>query len=261
MRILTAYCTDVGTVKDINQDALLIKTAVWNEMETALLCICDGMGGLSMGERASAHVIYRFSRWFEERLPEILSGEQWEDSIRIQWVELLEEANRALAEFGVSQKIHLGTTCTAMLILGEVYYIIHIGDSRVYEITEEIAQLTNDQTVLAREIALGRVSPQEAENDARGSVLLQCVGDSKHIDPQFLKGTVSENAVYLLCSDGFRHKVTEEEFRKGFAPQELQNENMMEQKCSYFTELNKIRAERDNITVVLAKIEQAGDIC
>lgn len=255
MRILTAYCTDVGTVKQVNQDALLIKTAVWNGMETALLCICDGMGGLSMGERASAHVIGRFSKWFEENLPELLKEEQWEEAIREQWVELLEEANQALAGFGACQKVNLGTTCTTMLILGETYYVIHIGDSRVYEITGGITQITSDQTVLAREIALGRVSPEDAGNDARGSVLLQCVGASKHIDPQFLKGTVLENAVYLLCSDGFRHKVTEEEFRKGFAPQELLNEKIMERQCRYFTELNKTRAERDNMTVVLAKIE------
>lgn len=255
MNILTSYCTDVGNIKQVNQDGLLIKTAVWKGMKVALLCICDGMGGLAMGERASTHVIKRFSQWFEEKLPELLEKEEWEDSIRVQWVEMLEEANQVLAKFGTEQKINLGTTCTALLILGESYYIIHIGDSRVYEITDEIAQLTSDQTVLAREIALGRVSAEQAEQDARGSVLLQCVGASKNIDPEFLIGEVQKNTVYMLCSDGFRHKVTEEEFQRGFAPEKMQNEKIMQQQCKYFTELNKSRAERDNITVILAKIE------
>lgn len=256
MKILTAYCTDIGNTKQVNQDALLIKTGMMGKLDIMLLCVCDGMGGLSMGERASAHVIHRFSEWFDKKLPEILQEMQWTDAIREQWVELLETANVNLAEFGSRHGLSLGTTCTAMLMIGEDYYVIHIGDSRLYEITEEIKQITNDQTVLAREIAMGRVLPQNAAEDARGSVLLQCVGASKNIDPQFLQGRIQKNAVYMLCSDGFRHKVSDTEFLKGFSPKEMREERIMERQCGYFTELNKSREERDNITVVLAKIQE-----
>ncbi len=255
MSFLTTYATDAGNVKPVNQDALLIKTAVVDDVEVMLLCICDGMGGLSMGERASAHVIRRFSEWFNRCLPDVMATEDREGVISEQWVELLETANVRLAEFGKEQGINLGTTCTTMLIWGKEYYVIHVGDSRVYEITDKIEQLTSDQTVLAREIAMGRVRPEDAESDARGSVLLQCVGASQNIDPQFFKGKIRENAVYLLCSDGFRHKVTAEEFRKGFAPDEMTDERKMERQCNYFVELNKSREERDNITVLLAKIQ------
>lgn len=256
MNILTAYCTDIGNTKQVNQDALLIKTGTTGKADVMLLCVCDGMGGLSMGERASAHVIYRFSEWFDKNLPVIFQEETWTDAIREQWVELLEKANVNLAEFGTRHGVNLGTTCTAMLMIGLDYYVIHIGDSRIYEITEEIRQITNDQTVLAREIAMGRVLPQNAAEDARGSVLLQCVGASKNIDPQFFQGTVRKNAVYMLCSDGFRHKVSDKEFLKGFLPKDMTDERVMERQCGYFTELNKSREERDNITVVLAKIQE-----
>lgn len=255
MKILTAYATDAGNVKPVNQDALLIKTARAEGLDIMLLGICDGMGGLSMGERASAHVIYCFSEWFEAHLAEVIAEEARTDMIREQWVELLEHANQKLAEFGNAGGLNLGTTCTVMLVLGQTYYIIHVGDSRVYEITESIRRLTNDQTVLAREIAMGRVKEEETAEDARGSVLLQCIGASKNIDPQFLTGEVRENAVYMLCSDGFRHKVTEEEFRRGFAPEDMTDERKMERQCNYFIELNKSRSERDNITVLLAKLQ------
>ena len=255
MRILTAYATDAGNVKPVNQDALLIKSAAVDATETMLLCICDGMGGLSMGERASTHVICRFSEWYEKCLSEAMEAEDREEFIREQWVELLETANVKLAEFGAKQGINLGTTCTAMLIIGTTYYVIHVGDSRIYEITDKITQFTNDQTVLAREIAMGRVRPEDAESDARGSILLQCVGASQSIDPQFVTGEIKENAVYMLCSDGFRHKVSAEEFLKGFSPEEMTEERKMERQCNYFVELNKSREERDNITVLLAKIQ------
>ena len=255
MKILTAYATDAGNIKPMNQDALLIKTATADQIDVMLLCICDGMGGLSMGERASAHVINSFSRWFETQIADVVVAEDRISLIREQWVELLETANERLARFGQEQGVNLGTTCTAMLMVDKTYYIIHVGDSRVYEITDKIKRMTNDQTVLAREIAMGRVKEEDAADDARGSVLLQCVGASKNIDPQFLTGDIKENAVYMMCSDGFRHKVTEEEFRQGFSPEEMADEKKMERQCNYFVELNKSRSERDNITVLLAKIQ------
>lgn len=254
MEIYTAYATDEGNVKPVNQDALLIKSAQAGDKKILLLGICDGMGGLSMGERASAHVIYRLAEWFEKGLPELLEVENQAETLREQWVELLETANVRLAEFGTARGIHLGTTCTAMLLIGDTYHIIHVGDSRVYEITEELRQLTSDQTVLAREIAMGRVKPELAEEDARGSVLLQCVGASKEIAPQFITGTVRENAVYMLCSDGFRHKISPRELLQGFAPEEMTEERKIERQCKYFVELNKARNERDNITVIAAKV-------
>lgn len=254
MEIYTAYATDEGNVKPVNQDALLIKSAQAGDKKILLLGICDGMGGLSMGERASAHVIYRLAEWFEKGLPELLEAENQAEMLREQWVELLETANVRLAEFGAARGIHLGTTCTAMLLIGDTYHIIHVGDSRVYEITEELRQLTSDQTVLAREIAMGRVKPELAEEDARGSVLLQCVGASKEIAPQFITGTVRENAVYMLCSDGFRHKISPRELLEGFAPEEMTEERKIERQCKYFVELNKARNERDNITVIAAKV-------
>ena len=70
-----------------------------------------------------------------------------------------------------------------------------------------------------------------------------------------MTGEIKENAVYMLCSDGFRHKVSAEEFLKGFSPEEMTEERKMERQCNYFVELNKSREERDNITVLLAKIQ------
>lgn len=256
MNFLTAYSTDEGNVKPVNQDALLIKTAVVDRINIMLMCICDGMGGLSMGERASAHVIQSFSKWFETKLPEVMTTEDKTTMIREQWVEVIETANEKLAAFGLKQGVNLGTTCTAMLVIDKDYYIIHVGDTRVYEITDKIVQMTSDQTVLAREIAMGRIREENALDDARGSILLQCVGASKNIDPQFLVGEITVGAVYMMCSDGFRHKVTSEEIRKGFTPEEMTDEKIMERQCNYFVELNKSREERDNITVLLAKINE-----
>lgn len=258
MEILTAYCTDIGTVKKVNQDALLIKIAEYGELRIGLLCVCDGMGGLSMGEYASNYVTIKFSEWFENNLEHILykSKSEWKTDIMNQWVDLLENSNKALEEFGDERGIRLGTTCTAMLIIDEEYYLIHIGDSRVYEVTDEIIQITQDHTLVAREIAMGRVRPEDAENDARRSVLLQCIGATKEINPHFLTGKVKCKATYILCSDGFRHTVTSKELLAGFSREKMLTESDIEKQCKYFVELNKSRQERDNISVIVAHLEE-----
>ena len=49
--------SDVGIVKKINQDSVLVKIAQTNHDKVCLCVVCDGMGGLADGELASATVI------------------------------------------------------------------------------------------------------------------------------------------------------------------------------------------------------------
>lgn len=72
------------------------------------------------------------------------------------------------------------------------------------------------------------------------------------IDPQIICGKVKQG-VYMLCSDGFRHKVTENEIRDCFNFKDLKNRKKMEDKCRQLIDLNKQRKEKDNISVILIK--------
>ena len=72
MKLLSAACSDIGIRKHVNQDAVLIRSAVGKEGEVLLAAVCDGMGGLEKGEVASGEVIRGLSRWFEEKLPKLL---------------------------------------------------------------------------------------------------------------------------------------------------------------------------------------------
>ena len=99
----------------------------------------------------------------------------------------------------------MGTTVTAMILTGGYYYIVNVGDSRAYEICSNLQVLTRDQTVVAREVEQGLLTLEQAETDPRRSVLLQCIGASDVVYPDFFLGEVKKDAVYMLCSDGFRH--------------------------------------------------------
>lgn len=250
-----AVQTDIGIKKETNQDSCCIKEAVTDKGTVFMAIICDGMGGLAKGEVASATLINVFSTWFDNELPKILAMENPIEEIRYQWDRMIKKQNQDIASFGKTLKIQLGSTITAMLILEDNQYIIsHVGDSRAYKITDDkVILLTEDQTVVAKELKQGKLTPQQAENDPRRNVLLQCVGASRIVEPAFYFGSVNVNECYMLCSDGFRHVISEDEILNAFSPEKNDNEDLMNRHILDLIELNKFRHENDNITSLLIK--------
>lgn len=115
MSFITGYCSETGNVKQVNQDSLCIKKAKTSIGEVVLAVICDGMGGLSKGELASATVVRSFSEWFVRGLPAII-GQQNLGLVPTQWESLIKEQNQKLWEYGKMHGVELGTTLTAMLL-------------------------------------------------------------------------------------------------------------------------------------------------
>ncbi|HEY4600290.1 MAG TPA: PP2C family serine/threonine-protein phosphatase [Cerasibacillus sp.] len=254
MTYLAAYHTDVGLRKNINQDALLIKTAQTPVEEIGLFVVCDGMGGLSHGELASATVIYGLSQWFEHDLPELLEYEKDNEEIIFQQLEnTVEKLNADIVSYGQEEGVVLGTTLTALLILGKTFFLVQMGDSRAYAIDDnQVIQLTKDQTFVAREVARGHLTPEEARNHPKRNILLQCIGAREEIEVVITKGIIEQGMSYLLCTDGFYHKLSHDELI-GYLQTEA-TETDMKQAIQTLSEIVKSRHETDNISAVLLKV-------
>jgi len=255
MRYTAGYNTDIGIRKDTNQDSLAVRVVDTAEGQIAFMLVCDGMGGLSKGELASKDVTEAFCRWFDrELLYQITSGRFSVAGLRSDWNSIIQNENRLLGNYGLEHGIMLGTTVTGMLIYRDEYYIVHVGDSRAYEIKDGASVLTTDQTFVAREVALGHMTEEQAQTDSRRSVLLQCVGASERVEPEFIKGQVKRDTVYMVCSDGFRHKISPEEIERKLGPDAVRSEKDITKGCMFLTELVKTRKETDNITVVALRV-------
>lgn len=253
MEFLVSANTDIGLRKQKNQDSLTVKVANTSMGKITMAVLCDGMGGLSQGEVASATVVEAFEQWFVMRLPELIN-EGFDDSqIQMDWEEILETQNRIIMQYGNQLGIKLGTTVVAGLFTSNKYYIINVGDSRAYQLTNTLYQITNDQTVVAREVARGNITPEEAERDPRKSILLQCIGASTQVYPEMLYGEVKQNEVYLFCSDGFRHEISPLEIFNVLNPFVLTNQDQMDSNTKYLIDLNKYRKEQDNISVIVVR--------
>lgn len=254
MRFIATADTDIGISKDTNQDSVLIKHAKADGKEVLLAVVCDGMGGLAKGELASATVIRAFAKWFEEELPYELENVDMQ-VIGAKWSLLLKELNAQILEYSKEHGIEgVGTTFSGILFIDEQYVIGHVGDSRVYHIGAALTQLTTDQTFVAREISRGTMTLEQAKTDKRRNLLLQCIGASKVVEPQIICGK-TEKGAYMLCSDGFRHEITEAEIYESLNPINLMNKDAMHNNAKYLIEQNKSREEKDNISVLLIKAE------
>lgn len=253
MNFIVSANTDIGLVKNTNQDSLSVKVINTPTGKMTFAILCDGMGGLAKGEVASASVIRAFDFWVNSVLPQLCSCSLDENTIKAQWEKILLDQNNIIKTYGQRQGVKLGTTAVVMLLTDTNYYIMNVGDSRAYEIADGMSQITYDQTFVAREVALGNMTPEQAEVDERRSVLLQCIGASEEVYPDFFVGPAAVNATYMLCSDGFRHEITPTEIYSAFHPDVLLDDKTMNQNTLNLIELNKQRNERDNISVVLVR--------
>lgn len=247
--------TDKGIKKDTNQDSILIKVAQTDCGKVLLAAVCDGMGGLAKGEVASAALVRMLSGWFEEDFPELLYRGLSREALQESLERLICSANDRIGSYGRAMHVDMGTTMVVLLIVGRTYYIGNIGDSRVYILRENLCQITKDQTFIQREMDEGRMTWEEAGQDPRRNMLLQCVGASHMVVPDFYTGQIKSGSMFLVCSDGFRHAIAPEELYEYLSPYRLLNEQGMRENLVYLTELSKYRKEADNISAILIRAD------
>ena len=250
MNYIISGSTDIGNTKQTNQDSYNVRVLSAPQGKMVFAVLCDGMGGLAKGEVASSSLVNAFIKWSENQLPELAKAGITDAAIRNDWINIATEFNEKIKLYGKKIGAAVGTTVTALLITDTRYYIINVGDTRAYEIMDGVRVLTKDQTVVAREVEQGILTPEQAEKDERRSVLLQCVGASDVVYPDMFFGDTKLNAVYMLCTDGFRHEITPEEIYTYLNPNVMVDADGMKQNMDSLISLNKQRQERDNITVI-----------
>ena len=244
--------TEVGLKKSCNQDSVILKRAKFKGEEVCIGIICDGMGGLSCGELASKSIAEAFSEWFLYSYSKYESI--WDESkMREDIGSIISSENEGLIRYGKEHGIYLGTTITAFLLAGKRFFAWHVGDSRLYKISSsKIERLTNDHTVIAKEVAEGRLTEKEAKNDPKRNVLLQCIGATERVNPDMFCGEVKKGDILLLCSDGFRHEISEKEMLSLLGRCES---NKLNEMIKRLISLNLRRNEQDNISAALVKVQ------
>lgn len=260
MEYLVAAYTDTGVRKETNQDSICIRRAAVSDRGEAILAVvCDGMGGLKKGEVASATAVNAFGAWFDANLSRLPFFDNSNFvQVRRQWSTLVDELQQGLLSYANIDKAQLGTTVAAFFAYGDRYLTMNIGDSRIYERKKSLRQLTEDQSLVAREIAAGRITKEESRHHPQRNILLQCLGAGNQVTPVFTEGKVQGDALYLLCTDGLSHEVSPQELEECFQAVYLNSKDTMTSALREMTELCMARGETDNITSILLKTKESG---
>ena len=218
--------TDIGVRYKNNQDTYLVMRLNVDGVESCLLLLCDGMGGLEDGSFASQSVVTAIRDLCE-------SGNLSKESV----LEAINSVNTMLLEKYSSIGKQCGTTCSLLLLSEGSYWGYHIGDSRLYHFRgSNYKILTEDHTALNLKRKRGEVITPEIERRYR-STLSRCIGVVKSPRVDYVEGNYSVGDIFVACSDGFWHYW------------DMSLENLEDT-----IEMVKSKGERDNISVVSVEV-------
>jgi serine/threonine protein phosphatase PrpC len=260
--ITAAFVTDVGQVRSNNQDNAAIFAGTVHASKNApeilfgFFAVADGMGGHDKGELASRIALQVTTRGvLRDYYNTIINGEQpggGELSPVDLLTKIIEEANVAIIEEANRLGLNMGTTISCFLVMGGVAFVGHLGDSRIYGIEREngtLVQLSEDHSVVARLVALGHLTPDEAQESPQRSMLYRSMGQrpGNYADTDLIY--LSDYSHFLICSDGLWDMVTDSAIEYF-----LKQEREPAQICRNLVDAANSAGGDDNVTVLVVKL-------
>lgn len=239
MRIETGVRTDVGRVREGNEDSYL--------MDEPLFGIADGMGGHAAGEVASSTAVAALSSGAAR-----VNSEDPESLVA-----LIKEANRAIFDKATKDdSLHgMGTTCTLVLIDAHRAHLAHVGDSRAYLLRDgDLSRLSEDHTLVGRMVREGQLTEEEAAKHPQRSMITRSLGIDSDVRVDLRSFDVRDGDRIMLCSDGLTSMIDE-----GTIKRVLQQTKSPQAAADELVDLANEAGGDDNITVVVLDLSGAGD--
>ncbi len=201
-----------------NEDSVLVLrgdcTLQGRLVPLALFAVADGMGGHASGQVASHLATHSL---MQSVLPAIQHAEELsEERIIETLVDCTTWANQAVSTYRAENHVDLGTTLTAALVVDATAYIVNVGDSRtyLYRPGRGLSQVTRDHSLVARLVAVGAISAEEAYTHPDRNKVYRCLGEKDSIQVDWFTEPVQPGDCLLLCSDGLWEMVRDHEIEK-----------------------------------------------
>lgn len=253
-RFTVGLAQHVGQVRTHNEDVLLAFTGELSGLEPmphiGLFVVADGMGGHSLGERASGIAGRTLARVaLGHILPSLLADPQ-SDQERPSLTEVMDlamaEANRAVVRIVPEG----GTTLTGALIVGDQLILSHVGDTRAYVISNgQMEQLTRDHSLVQRLKEMGQLTDDEAAVHPQRSVLYRAVGQGEGLEVDVIARRLSPGAILIVCSDGLWSLVPDH-----IIHQIIRQSPSIQDACEALVRAANEAGGPDNITVVIVQL-------
>lgn len=254
--IESAALTDVGRIRDKNQDTYLVDDGL------RLYAVADGMGGHRAGEVASALVVDSVQRYIrgesgngsstlpdeESDLALSRSANQLHSAIRFANQVVYDTAQNDVNCRG------MGSTIAAVWFTGQTAIAANVGDSPIFLVhNNTIEPLSVLHTVEAEQKIEGHFSEDESNLPFR-HMLTRGMGVDPTVKADICEAQCFRGDRIILCSDGLSNKVSPEEIRKHVTSEPA------ESACSRLVQLANERGGEDNITVLVLNIDNSPTV-
>lgn len=268
--------THRGTKKKKNEDShlsLIVEDQRGNEL--ALFVVADGMGGYEIGDVASQLAVTTIKAWWEKRVYKILKRKNVLERLVDESQQILHKINTLIIETGKVKAKKMGTTASLLAIYKGEYAVVHIGDSRIYQMASEghamqynlpsddqstevlepsleLYQLSEDHSWVEDQVRKGKLTHEKARLHPRKNVLIQCLGIKENIEPYVKYGTYHPHDLFLACSDGFHVLFSNDEIKNMLVNLEKEYGNL-QMICDYLINFSNFSAAYDNVTLMLVR--------
>ncbi len=215
--------SDFGKVRTNNEDAMgsfLPASRQQARSHGYLFAVADGVGGMDLGEVASATAIQVVT----EEFAKAPSGAMLIGLLP----RLIQHANAAVHDCTLDQQYRgkkMATTLVACALRYDQAIVAHVGDSRCYLVRNGKARaVTQDHTWVNEQRKLGLISADEMATSDSRHVLIRSLGPEMFVSPDTTALTLLPDDVLVLCSDGLHNKMSDDDIASIVS----QNRNMDE---------------------------------
>jgi serine/threonine protein phosphatase PrpC len=245
--IEAARLTDVGRQRANNEDSYLYWEPNSDEdfrRKGRLAVVADGMGGYEGGQEASRLAVESVRSVYDNAF----NGDP-----QATLTAAFEAAHLNIQRFAEEhpQFYGMGTTCTALAIVGHHLYFAHVGDSRLYLIrAQTISRLTRDHSYVGRLVESGIVRSEDAESHPQRHILTAALGSGREVVPHTPDHPVplEEGDFLLLCTDGLWGLVSDADLAR------VVQTNPPAEACQKLVTMALERGGPDNITLLILRV-------
>ena len=245
-KVVSLGLSDSGLLRQNNEDVFL------KNKELGLYILADGMGGHQAGEVAAKETVAAVVRILTKKLAD-LNHQSLSDMLNL-LRDVIIHVNKMIYKMGrLNEHLRgMGTTLSCVLFREEGMVIGHVGDSRIYRLRDShLTQLTKDHSLLCELIDKGELNAQEAADFLYKNIITKAIGVEPRVDPSVEFKKIKLGDVYLLCSDGLSDPLSHDEIASV-----LNESPSFEIAAKMLINQANLRGGRDNITVLLLKIEE-----
>jgi len=177
-----------------------------------LFAVCDGMGGLKGGERASSICVHRMGIL---NIP--LAGNSIDPAIDAYADEACREVYRDSLEIGEDGRE--GSTLALLYLAGGKAHVGNVGDSRVYLLRlGKLYQLSTDHSPVYKMMQSGQLTREQMRKHPKGNVIGAFIGMAEASKPKpytaHFSTPLCQGDRFMLCSDGLSDLLSHDELQR-----------------------------------------------